>query len=70
MRSVKSACKAVVSTALLSTGILLMTGVASANDFDVYTNAYRSVTANGGFDADLVADFTLDGGGNRGRAVL
>lgn len=61
MRSVKSACKAVVSTALLSTGILLMTGVASANDFDVYTNAYRSVTANGGFDADLVADFTLDG---------
>ena len=61
MRSVKSACKAAVSTALFGTGILLMTSLASANDFDVYTNAYRSVTANGGFDADLVADFTLDG---------
>ena len=61
MTSFKRARRAAAATALFGAFALLMTCTASANAFDTYTNAYRSVTANGGFDADLDAVFTMDG---------
>ena len=59
--TLKKVCKAAVSTAFFGVGVLMMTSSFSANAYDTYSNAYRSVTANGGFDADLDAVFVMDG---------